>query len=245
MSDKIDTYFSADQAWERWEMSAFDAPVKPIPPTTHAAPSAAELRAEIERLQAAATTRGHAEGYAAGHAQGLAAGTQEGQVQGHKQGYEEGSRDGHAAGHERVQHEADHVRTLALACADAIASVENEMGQALISLAVSIAEQVLRSTLDEYPEKMIDLVRDITHIDTSSEAVLRLRVNPADQELVQHYLNSDPTHAQWRLLPDASIIRGGCVAVTALGDIDATLQTRWQRVTSVLGQRPKPLAESV
>ena len=39
-----------------------------------------------------------------------------------------------------------------------------------------------------------------------------------------------------RLLADASIERGGCLAETVLGNIDATLQTRWERVTSALGQ---------
>ena len=236
MSDKADAYLRVDQSWERWELSAFDKPVAPVrKKETPTAPTAAQLRIEIERLQAAATASGHAEGFAAGHAQGLAAGTEKGRAQGHQQGYGEGLRAGHAAGQDAAQHEAQQLQTLALACAEAVATVEAEMGQALISLAISIAEQVLRSTLEAHPEKIVDLVRDITRIDTSKEAVLRLRVHPADLDLVQQYLHSDHAVTQWRLEADASIARGGCVAVTTLGNIDATLQTRWQRVTSVLG----------
>src|SRR5690606_13340423 len=83
---------------------------------------------------------------------------------------------------------------------------------------------------------ILDLVRDITHLDTSKEAILKLRVHPDDLDLVDQYLQHDIGVSHWRLLADASIERGGCLAETVLGNIDATLQTRWERVTSALGQ---------
>ncbi|NLC37416.1 MAG: flagellar assembly protein FliH, partial [Alcaligenaceae bacterium] len=64
---------------------------------------------------------------------------------------------------------------------------------------------------------------------------LKLRVNPADLDLVDEYLQQSGSVTHWRLQADMSIDRGGCVAETALGNIDATLQTRWQRVVSTLG----------
>lgn len=235
MSDKRTDSVLSGEAWKRWQMAAFDAPAAPETPRQPSAPTAAELHAKIEGLRNAAVTRGHAEGYAAGHAQGLAAGIEQGREEGRKQGHEAGLQAGHAAGQENARLQASQLESLALACADAVVEVENEMGQAMISLAISIAEQVLRSSLDEHPEKILELIRDITHIDTSKEAVLRLRLNPADQELVQRYLDKEPGTKHWQLLPDESIERGGCLAETALGNIDATLQTRWQRVVGSLG----------
>lgn len=221
-------------------MASFDAPPAAAPAKTAVAPAQAlpdpeMLRKEVKRLHDAALAGGHAEGYAAGHAQGLEAGTDEGYKAGHSQGYEAGFSAGHASGRERAGQETSQLEALAQECATSIAAVEQEMGQALISLAVTIAEQVLRSTLDTQPEKILDVVRDITHMDTGRETILTLRINPADLELVQEYLDGDPGAGKWRLAPDASIERGGCIAQTALGSIDATLQTRWQRVTSSLG----------
>lgn len=237
MSDKRHADLRAADAWKRWEMASFDAPAlldKPLRKAP-AAPDPAVLKAEIKRLQETAQTLGHAEGYAEGHTQGLAAGTEEGSKTGHQKGYDEGYSAGLTAGQERAQQEAEHLRTIAQACAESIASIEAQTGQALIALSIQIAEQVLRSTLDAHPAKILDLIQEITHQESGKETLLKLRVNPADLELVQKFLKDDPTTGPWRLAADPAIERGGCLADTALGSIDATLQTRWRRVTSALG----------
>jgi len=245
MSDPYDSLYDAGGRWRRWEMESFDpAPEAPAPvPETarHAAdagtalPDPAEVLAEIQRLRQAAQDRGHAEGYAAGHAQGHEAGMREGLEQGRLKGHEAGYSAGHAEGLEAARAEADRLRQLAQSCSDAIDNIEEDTGEALLSLALSVAQQVLRSTLDTEPERILDLVRDVLQADGSQPGLLKLRLHPEDLELVDQYLQQDATVAQWRLQADPAIERGGCIAETALGNIDATLQTRWQRVVSALG----------
>lgn len=242
---------TAADVWKRWEMASFDAAApsqtvigkssggtlasRALSGREQAPPETPDLYAEIKRLRNAAQLSGHAEGYAAGHTQGMAAGTQEGHEAGYAHGHDAGYAAGHAAGREQAQQEAARIHALATTCVSAIASVEAEMGQAILSLAVRVAQQVLRTTLDTQPEKLLDLIRDITHVDPDNESVLTLRVNPADLDLVQQYLETDAGLNHWRLLSDVTVERGGCLAETALGNIDATLKTRWQRVTSALG----------
>jgi flagellar assembly protein FliH len=43
---------------------------------------------------------------------------------------------------------------------------------------------------------------------------------------------------RYRLLADARITPGGCIAETALGSIDATIETRWERVIAAVGRTP-------
>jgi flagellar assembly protein FliH len=237
MSDKWPSRLQAAQAWKRWEMASFEEPepteaAAPLPPP---APDPEVLRAEVQRLRDAAEARGHAEGYAEGHHQGTAAGKEEGRVLGHQEGYEKGYTEGFNAGQEQARGEAESLHALAQACAESISSVEAEMGQALIALSVRIAEQVLRSTLDQHPEKILDVIQDIVHMESGKGGLLKLRVNPTDLELVQRYLRDEGESENWRLLADPAVERGGCLAETALGNIDATLKTRWERVTSALG----------
>jgi len=239
MSDKWppEAAWSSPDSWKRWEMGAFDLPKRksalaalappPLPP---------ELNAEIERIRQAAHAEARAEGYAAGHAQGLAEGIRAGTESGHQEGYQAGFAEGRAAGSEVSQQEAGQLATLLTTCADALESVEADMGQNLISLAIDIARQVLRSTLAAEPEKMLDTVRDILHDESDPQDKLQLRVHPADLELIQTHLTDDPAFKNWRLISDDSIERGGCIAATARGDIDATLETRWRRITAALGQ---------
>ncbi|AEC19327.1 flagellar assembly protein H [Pusillimonas sp. T7-7] len=244
MSDKLTVSSGAEESWKRWEMAAFESPAAADaagPATPPAAPQVdnAALLKKVQQLREAAQKRGHDEGYAAGHVQGLEVGTAEGHEQGRQRGYEAGFAAGHAAGREEADKETKALNALAVSAAASIETMEAEMGQALIALAIRIAEQVLRSTLDSHPEKIQDLVHDILQIEAGKDAMLKLRVNPADAELVRQCLDGDPGARHWRLVTDSTISRGGCMVETALGNIDATLQTRWQRVVSALGHESR------
>lgn len=228
-----------ENSWERWEMTAFDGPSgreKKMPPLDATTAGTVQTVLDLEQLRSAASARARAQGYAAGHAEGINAGTIEGHEAGQKEGYEAGFSAGLAEGRAQAEQAAEQLQNLADSCASAIGSIEAEMGQALIALAINIAEQVLRSTLAEQPDKILDLVRDIVLADLDKDAVLQLRVNPADLALVEEYLAADPGIKNWRINGDETIERGGCMAETELGNIDATLQTRWRRVVSSLGQ---------
>jgi flagellar assembly protein FliH len=78
-------------------------------------------------------------------------------------------------------------------------------------------------------------VPDIHYIENGQARSLQLRVHPEDLQLIREHLADEPSSAKWRLIADETILRCGCTAETILGNIDATLQTRWQRVTSALG----------
>src|SRR5690606_13665612 len=191
--------------------------------------------AEIERLREAAKARGHAEGYAIGHEQGLEAGLKEGREQGLREGLEAGHTEGYAQGQEAARMEVESLQRIAQAGAQAIEECGAATGEALLSLATSIAEQVLRSTLATEPERILDMIREVLQVDGGQQGLLKFRLNPQDVELVEQYLKDDGTVNRWRLQADPDIERGGCIAETALGTIDATLQTRWQRVVSAMG----------
>jgi flagellar assembly protein FliH len=57
-----------------------------------------------------------------------------------------------------------------------------------------------------------------------------------DVALVREYLGDDLQAAGWTMLSDASITRGGCRVQAASGELDATLETRWERVAAALGR---------
>src|SRR5690606_5249296 len=243
MSDHLDSLYDSGGRWRRLELESFDAPAEETPAAdadaaaeaTPALPDPAEVLAEIERLREAARTRGQAEGFAAGHTQGFEAGFAEGREAGFAEGREAGVAEGLTQGLEAAREEAAKIQALAEACASSIEQLEESTGEALVNLAVSIARQVIRSTLKSEPERILDVVREVMQVDGSPQGILKLRLNPADLELVDQFLEKDGTVTHWRLQADMSIDRGGCIAETALGNIDATLQTRWQRVVSTLG----------
>ncbi len=236
--------------WQRWEMESLDALKQPL--GRRASDRDPRHQAELarRRVQALAEAReeglaqGRADGFEQGHREGHAQGHALGLAEGHAKGLEQGRAEGHAQGHAQgleegaalAREQAARLDGLAGACATALDRIEQEVGQSVIQLAIRIAEQVLRTHIRDYPNHILDLVREVMQARPEQGAALRLRLHPDDLELVRAFLQQTPDPARYRLSADASITRGGCIAETALGSVDATLETRWRRIIAALGQ---------
>lgn len=230
------TLISRSAAWRRWQMLSFDEPetveVEPEP-EPEPGPDPAVVMAQ---LRAQAMAEGREDGYAQGHAAGAEAGQQAGHEAGYAAGREAGYAEGLAQAREQGAEEAQRLHALVQACAASVGALEEKMGQSLLTLALDIAQQVVRTTLSEQPEAVAAAVRDVLHINPSTNGQMRLWANPEDIELIRLHLADELKEGHWRVLADESIARGGCRAETPFGDIDATLQTRWRRVAASLGR---------
>lgn len=102
-------------------------------------------------------------------------------------------------------------------------------------MAIRIAEQVVHRTVKAEPETLLSVVNDILRMDTGKSAILQLYVHPDDLKMVSQYVQDNPDTSLWRVVPDEAVTPGGCKARTALGEIDATLETRWQRIVTAIG----------
>ncbi|MDY0310268.1 MAG: flagellar assembly protein FliH [Castellaniella sp.] len=236
--------------WQRWEMESLDALKQPLNRRAsdrdprHQAELARRRTQALAEARAEGLAQGRAEGFQQGHREGHAQGLEQGRAEGHAQGLEQGRAQGHAQGLEQghaeganlAREQAARLDDLAQACGAALNNIEQEVGQSIIQLAVRIAEQVLRTHIRDHPNHILDLVREVMQARPEQGAGLRLRLHPEDLELVRTFLQQTPDPARYILSADENITRGGCVAETALGSVDATLETRWQRVIAALGQ---------
>ena len=179
--------------------------------------------------------QGHAEGFAKGKAEAEKIGRDEGFQAGHREGYEKGLAEGRAISH----HEAQRLTQVVNNCADSLQSLDQQISESLVDLALNIARQVIRSTLAAHPEKIVDTVQDILHVESPDGKMMYLRLHPEDIVLLKRHLADDPRLHNWHLEPDEHIERGGCSAQTALGDIDATMKTRWERIAGSLRENPR------
>ncbi len=230
------TLISRSAAWRRWQMLSFDEP-PPVEVEPEPEPDPGpDPEVVMAQLRAQASAEGHAAGHAQGHAEGVAAGHAEGHEAGLAAGREAGYAEGLAQAREQGAEEARRLHALVQACAESVGSLEEKMGQSLLTLALDIAQQVVRTTLAEQPDTVASAVREVLHINPTAGGQMRLWANPADIELIRLHLADELKEGHWRVLADESIARGGCRAETPFGDIDATLQTRWRRVAASLGR---------
>jgi len=87
-------------------------------------------------------------------------------------------------------------------------------------------EHVLRAALGEALQR------------TPAESLLRLRVNPDDLAAARQ-LCGELAAGHVETCADASVGRGGCVAETNLGQIDSTIERRWEAAAKLLAETPR------
>jgi flagellar assembly protein FliH len=220
-------------AWERWEMTAIAQDADPLPPEPKPVPVVAPLKPEVlisdvelAQLRLQALQAGEAEGFRQGYALGRT------------QGRDEAMAEVHA--------EAVQLRALAQALPDALRGAEQEISENLLGLALDIARQVLGQALALDAGAILPVVRELLQAEPALTGAPQLVLHPDDAALVRQHLAEDLQAAGWRIRSDAACQRGGCRVLAANGEQDASLPSRWERVTAALVKTamhtPRPLA---
>lgn len=143
---------------------------------------------------------------------------------------------GLAEGRAAAAEQAQRLAQLAASLTREIATQEERIAEDLVSLALAVAHQVLREALAVRRELIVPVVREAMQEMPLFSGGARLVLHPADAELVRQELGDQLTQLGWRLVEDDLVERGGCRIESAATHVDATLATRWERVTAALGR---------
>ena len=137
----------------------------------------------------------------------------------------------------RRESAAEHEATLAarwLALTKSQAAAAEREADRVIAVAVALAERLLGSALAMDPSRIVDLARTVLDEARGSRRVI-LHANPVDAEALRAYLLSagfEPCSAEVR--EDPALARGDLQLQTELGNIDAQLAPRLERLASAL-----------
>ena len=72
--------------------------------------------------------------------------------------------------------------------------------------------------------------------DVVARADGQVAIHPDDAPLVRARLGESLTHSGWQIVEDVTLSRGGCRLECPAGDIDGSVEHRWQRLMETLGQ---------
>jgi flagellar assembly protein FliH len=166
------------------------------------------VRAEADRIRAEARAAGEAEGRAAGM----------------------------AAAHEAAQPALAALAAAAGAVDELRAQLAAEAEQDAVELAIRLAEQILAGAIAVQPERVVDVARNaLRHL--IDRRHVTLVVNPADLELVSESVENLCAQLggieHLSVQADRRIGRGGAIARTEAGDIDAGLATQLARAKEI------------
>jgi flagellar assembly protein FliH len=154
-----------------------------------------------------------------------------------------GKAQGLAAAHAETQQALDKLKaqvaqlesmftTLARPLQDMDAQVE----QQLVSLALTVARQLVRRELKMDPAQVIAVIRESVGLLPAAARDVRVHLHPEDAAVVRERLATPSAERAWTIIEDPVMTRGGCRVTTDTAQIDARLETRIGTVIStVLG----------
>jgi flagellar assembly protein FliH len=199
-------------AWQRWEMDSFNEPNQP-----KQARLSPEQQAAAEQLRAA-----------------MEEGRQMGLAQGRAEGLELGRKDGYREGQQAAQREAQKLQALANAFNDDVQRVHQDMSGELLALALDVAKAMLKTSLAVTPELVLPVIENaIQELGVVAQPA-QLVLHPSDAELVRQHLGEELARGNWRIREDSALAPGGCLLETASNHVDASIETRWQRLAAAL-----------
>ena len=151
-----------------------------------------------------------------------------------------GEAEGRAAGIAAAQEAAQPALAALAAAAGAVDEVRAQLAaeaeQDAVDLAIRIAEQILAGTIAVQPERVVDVARNaLRHLIDRRQVTLV--VNPADLELVSDSVENLTSQLggieHLSVQADRRVGRGGAIARTEAGDIDAGLSTQLARAKEI------------
>jgi len=107
--------------------------------------------------------------------------------------------------------------------ATALEGIKNE----LVVAAVDIAQEVLHVELSENSAEVAKILSDELIQELQSASKIELKVNPKDHAAVVEHLS---TLENVKVLPDSAVSEGGVIVMSDVGNIDAQIAKRFQRV---------------
>lgn len=158
-------------------------------------------------------------------------------------GYQDGYRNGLAALESYKQTQAaqmaaymsDQVGALASDFHHRLESLEQQLAGRIAGVALELARQVVRSELQQHPDVVVDVAEQALGALLASARQIVLRMNPDDHAMAQAQLTEMLAARGARLVPDASVTRGGCVIESDIAVVDASVEARWDRAAASLG----------
>ncbi len=151
---------------------------------------------------------------------------QEAREEGFRQGEAEGREEGMAA----VRAEAEHLRLVLDSLVPFVEILDRQLEQELVTLAVTVARQLVRRELRAEPGQIVAAVREALAVLPSSDRRVRLHLHPEDARIVRDALHLSELEQPWKVVEDPTLSRGGAWLETDISRVDATVESRLNAV---------------
>tara|TARA_R110002073_G_scaffold320204_6_gene495536 strand:+ start:1160 stop:1837 length:678 start_codon:yes stop_codon:yes gene_type:complete len=161
---------------------------------------------------------------------------QEAKEAGHTAGYQEGFAAGRKDAETEVKAEIARLQTLLSKFDQDLQTIDQQVAQDLLALTLNLTKRMIAQALRIHPELIIPIVQEaIRQLPNSLQQPI-LVLHPDEATLVRNHLGDQLSQAHWEIHEDEQVTKGGCRLITSTCEVDASIETRWQRVLATIGQ---------
>lgn len=162
--------------------------------------------------------------------------------EGYSAGYQEGSVAGYAESRKiaeiEVKTEVAQFQALLSNLSRDLQNIDQQVADDLLDLAIALTKKMVTQALKLKPELILPIVQEaIRSLPNITMQHPRLYLHPDDAKIVHHYLDEQLTQDDWSIREDKQLLRGGCHIETNSSEMNASLEVRWQRILSAIGQQ--------
>jgi len=144
-------------------------------------------------------------------------------------GFQDGLRRGRDEAAASVQQTLDRLAETLRELAQMKRKIRNEAEQELVQLSLAIARRILYRELSTDPESIHGIVHAALQ-KLQNREIVRVRVYPAAANAVRAAFERVPSRAAVEIVADAALETGAILFETALGDLDASIETQLQEI---------------
>lgn len=147
-----------------------------------------------------------------------------------KEGYQEGLNEAKA--------DIEELKSSIGAFMNASQEVFDKIAPEILSISVDIAKKIIKKEISQAPEILLDDVTEILKGLSKEETKIIIRANPSQVSMLKNEVPENALQmgleAKILVIPDESVMEGGCVVTTTNGVVDATIDTRLAIISEAL-----------
>ena len=147
-------------------------------------------------------------------------------------------KEGYQAGLDQAKADIEDVKNAITSFLNAKQEVFDYIAPDILELSVDIAQKIIKKELQQDPTIILENISEILKGLSKEESKITLRVNPAQVSLLKseipNVLNNIGLDAKVMIVPDETVMEGGCMVTTTNGVIDATIETQLAVISEAL-----------
>lgn len=151
---------------------------------------------------------------------------------------EAAAKEGYQDGLSQARADLEDVKNAITAFLSAKQKVFEYIAPDIMEISVEIAQKIIKKELQQDPSIILDNIMEILKGLSKEETKITLRVNPVQVSLLKaeipDVMNNVGLEAKVLIVPDETIMEGGCMVTTTNGVIDATIETQLSVISEAL-----------